>query len=199
MESCPLLEENPWSLDTDIRWIEEEEAWANYNNLQESNKNPDWFLQIELEPCPYISTMVLPYIELDEIFDKENSPLETAISHPWKEFPVLNLTKYEFLELLTWDGIKGNLKNLYLNGIFNMEENLRKSLFCRTWKFQDWFKSQDFEIKKEKISKISGEYTIRNSTWDFQWEETLIPAISILKDGVTKFNTEEWNSFCQEY
>ncbi|MBW0489393.1 hypothetical protein O181_029108 [Austropuccinia psidii MF-1] len=123
MESWPLLEENPWSMDKDISWIEEKEVWANYINPQEIDENPDWFLKVKPEPCPDISTIVLPYIEFEDIFEKENSPSETLISHPWKELPGLNPTKYEFLELLTWDGINGNLGNPYWNKIFEMDEH----------------------------------------------------------------------------
>ncbi|MBW0509043.1 hypothetical protein O181_048758 [Austropuccinia psidii MF-1] len=126
MESWPLLEENPWSLDTDVSWLEEKEVWANYINPQELIENPDWFLKIKPEPCPDISTLVLPYIQFEDIFEKENSPSENVISHPWKELPGFNLTKYEFLELLTWDEIDGNLGNQYWNEIFHMEEHLRK-------------------------------------------------------------------------
>ncbi|MBW0561203.1 hypothetical protein O181_100918 [Austropuccinia psidii MF-1] len=199
MQSWPLLEENPWSLDTDISCIEDKEGWANYINAQELIENPDWFLKIKPEPCPDISTIILPYIEFEDIFEKENSPSETVTSHPWKELPGFNLTKYEFLELLTWDGIDGNLGNNYWNEIFEMDENFRKSLFWRTWECQDWFNLQDFQIKNGTISKISGNYTVKNSTWDYHWEETLIPAILTLKGSVAKTNKEEWESFCQRY
>ncbi|MBW0591881.1 hypothetical protein O181_131596 [Austropuccinia psidii MF-1] len=192
MQSWPLLEENPWSLDTDISWLEEKEVWANYINPQELIENPDWFLKIKPEPCPDISTILLQYIEFEDIFKEEKSPSETVIPHPWKELPGYNLTKYEFLELLTWDGIDGNLGNQYWNEILEMDEHLRKSLFWRTLKFQDWFNIQDFEIQNIKISKFTGGYTVINSTWDCHWEETLIPAIFILKGGATKFNTEDW-------
>ncbi|MBW0590732.1 hypothetical protein O181_130447 [Austropuccinia psidii MF-1] len=199
MESWPLLEEDPWSLDTDISWLEEKEVWANYINPQELIENPDWFLKIKTETCPDISTTVLPYIGFEDIFEKENSPSENVIPHPWKELPGFNLTKYEFLELLTWDGIDGNLGNPYWTEIFNMDEHLRKSLFWRTWECQNWFNLLDFEIKNGKISKISGEYTVKNSTWDYHWEETLIPAILTLKGGATKFDSGDWKVFCQDY
>ncbi|MBW0523632.1 hypothetical protein O181_063347 [Austropuccinia psidii MF-1] len=199
MESWPLLEENPWTLDTDISWIEEKEVWANYNNPQEASEYPEWFLQTKLEPCPDISTIILPYIEFEDIFEKDNSPSEIFISHPWKELPGFNLTKYEFLDLLTWDGVEGNLGNNYWNEIFNMDENLRKSLFWRTWECQDWFNLQYLKIKTGSISKLSRGYMVENSIWDCHWEETLIPAILSLRGGATKINTEEWKSFCQEY
>ncbi|MBW0525796.1 hypothetical protein O181_065511 [Austropuccinia psidii MF-1] len=199
MESWPLLEENPWSLDTDISWIEAKEVWANYINPQELIENPDWFLKIKPEPCPDISTIVLPYIEFEDIFEKENLPSETVISHPWKKLPGFNLTEYEFLELLTWDGIDGNLGNQYWNEILHLDEHLRKSLFWRTWKCQDWFNLQDFEMQNRKISKVSRGYIIHNYTWDCHWEETLISEILSLESGATKFDTEEWDSFCQEY
>ncbi|MBW0574951.1 hypothetical protein O181_114666 [Austropuccinia psidii MF-1] len=199
MESWPLLEENPWSMETDISRLEEKEVWTNYNNAQEESEYPEWFLQTKPETCPDISKLVLPYIEFEDIFEKEKSPSETVIPHPWRELPGFNLTKYEFLELLTWDGIDGNLGNPYWNEIFNMDENLRKSLFWRTWECQDWFNLQDFEIKNGKISKISRNYFIKNSIWDYHWEETLIPAIFSLRGGETKLNTGKWSSFCQEY
>ncbi|MBW0584946.1 hypothetical protein O181_124661 [Austropuccinia psidii MF-1] len=183
MESWPILGENPWSMETEISWIEEKEFWSNYNNPQESNENPDWLLQKKPEPCPDISTIVLPYIEFEHICEKEKSPAENFIPNPWKELPGFNLTKYEFLDLLTWDGIDGNLGNQYWNEIFHKDEHLRKSLFWRTWEFQEWFNLQDFEIKNGKISKISRGYIINNSTWDCHWEETLIPAILSLKGG----------------
>ncbi|MBW0562066.1 hypothetical protein O181_101781 [Austropuccinia psidii MF-1] len=118
MESWPLLEENPWTFDTHISWIEEKEVWSNYSNPKEASKYCEWFLQTKPEPCPDISTIVLPYIEFEDIFEKENSPSETVISHPWKELPEFNLTKYEFLELLAWDGIEGNLGNQYWKEIY---------------------------------------------------------------------------------
>ncbi|MBW0559262.1 hypothetical protein O181_098977 [Austropuccinia psidii MF-1] len=174
---------------TDISCIVEKEAWANYNNTQESNGNPEWFFQIKPEPFHDISAMVLPYIKFENIFEKEISPSETVIPHSWEELPVLNLTKYESLELLTWDGIEGNLGSQYWN------ENLRKSLFWRTWGCQDWFNLQDFEIENGKISKVTRDYVINNYTWDCHWEEKLIPAIFSLRGGETKLNTGEWNSF----
>ncbi|MBW0528134.1 hypothetical protein O181_067849 [Austropuccinia psidii MF-1] len=105
MESWPLLDDNPWSLDTDISWIEEKEVWANYNNPQDPIEYPEWFFQTKPEPFPDISTILLPYMGFEDIFKKEKSPSENVIPHPWKELPGFNLTKYEFLELLTWDGI----------------------------------------------------------------------------------------------
>ncbi|MBW0583729.1 hypothetical protein O181_123444 [Austropuccinia psidii MF-1] len=166
MDSWPLLEENPWSMDKYISWIEEKEVWVNFINPQEIDETPDWFLKMKPDPCPEISTIVLPYIEFEDIFEKENSPSETVISHPWKEFPGFNLTKYEFLELLTWDGSEGNLKNQYWNEIFNMDKHIRKSLFWRTWESQDWFNLQDFVIQNGTISKISENYIVKNATWD---------------------------------
>ncbi|MBW0484747.1 hypothetical protein O181_024462 [Austropuccinia psidii MF-1] len=191
MESWSLSEEYPWSLDTEIRWIEEKEVWFNYNNPQESNEYPEWFLKINPEPYPDTSTIVLPYIEFEDIFEKEKAPSETLIPYLWKELPGFNLKKYEFLELLTSDGIYGNLENQYWNEIFQMDKNLRNSLFWRTLECQDWFNLQDFAIKNGKISKIPGAYTINNTTWDFHLEETLIPAIFSLRGGTAKFNVEE--------
>ncbi|MBW0584511.1 hypothetical protein O181_124226 [Austropuccinia psidii MF-1] len=135
MESWTLLDENPWSLDTDNSWIEEKEVWANYINPQELNENPDWFLKTKSEPCPDISTIVLPYIEFEDIFEKDETPSEIVIPFSWKELPGFNLTKYEFLELLTWDGINGNLGNPCWNEIFEMDEHLRKSLFWKPWEY----------------------------------------------------------------
>ncbi|MBW0541734.1 hypothetical protein O181_081449 [Austropuccinia psidii MF-1] len=91
MESWPLLEENPWSLDTDISWTEEKEVRTNYNNTQEASEYPEWFLQTKQEPCPEIFTIILPYIELEDIFKKEKGPSETLIPYPWKELPAFNL------------------------------------------------------------------------------------------------------------
>ncbi|MBW0572538.1 hypothetical protein O181_112253 [Austropuccinia psidii MF-1] len=82
MESWPSLEEGPWSMDKDISFIEEKEVWATYINPQEIDENTDRFLNIKPEPCPDISTIVLPYIKFEDIFGKENSPSETLISHP---------------------------------------------------------------------------------------------------------------------
>ncbi|MBW0587701.1 hypothetical protein O181_127416 [Austropuccinia psidii MF-1] len=197
MESWQLLEENTWSMDKEIGWIEEKEVWANYINPKEIDENPDWFLKRKPEPCPDISTIVLPYIEFEDIFEKEESPLETVISHPWKELPGFNLTKYEFLELLTRDGIDENLGNQYWNDIFPMDENHRKSLFWKTWECQDFFNLYHFQIKNAKISKISGGYIAKNTTWDFHWEEILIPEIFSLRGGANQFNTKDWKSFCQ--
>ncbi|MBW0588657.1 hypothetical protein O181_128372 [Austropuccinia psidii MF-1] len=199
MESWPLLDENPWSMDTDMSWLEEKEVWENYINPQELIENPDWFLKIKPEPCPDISTIVLPYIEFEDIFEKEKTLSELFIPHPWKELPGFNLTKYEFLDILTWDGVEGNLENNYWNEIFSMDEHLRKSLFWRTWECQDWFNLQDFKIENGKISKISRGYITHNYTWDYHWEESLITAILSLKGGSTQLNTEDWSSFCQEY
>ncbi|MBW0512339.1 hypothetical protein O181_052054 [Austropuccinia psidii MF-1] len=152
-----------------------------------------------MKPCPDISTIILPYIEFEDIFETENSPSETVISHPWKELPGFNLTKYEFLELLTWDGVDGNLGNPYWNEIFQMEEYLRKSLFWRTWECQDWFRLQDVKIENGKISNIPRDYIVKNATWDFHWEETLITAIFSFEGGAIKLNTEDWKTFCQDY
>ncbi|MBW0591921.1 hypothetical protein O181_131636 [Austropuccinia psidii MF-1] len=85
MESWPLLDETPWSLDTVISWIEGKEVWASYNNPQEAIEYPEWFSQAKPEPFPDISTILLPYIEFKDIFEKEKSPLENVIPHPWKE------------------------------------------------------------------------------------------------------------------
>ncbi|MBW0522958.1 hypothetical protein O181_062673 [Austropuccinia psidii MF-1] len=111
MESWPLLEEIPWSLDTYISWIEEKEVWANYNNTQEASEYPEWFLQMKSESFPDISTIILPYIEFEDIFEKEKKLSELVIPNPWKELPGFKLTKYELLDLLTWDGVEGNLGN----------------------------------------------------------------------------------------
>ncbi|MBW0580175.1 hypothetical protein O181_119890 [Austropuccinia psidii MF-1] len=199
MKSWPLLEENPWSLDTDISCIEEKEVWSNYNNPQEASEYPECFLQTKPEPCPDISTIILPYIEFEDIFEKDNSPSDIVISHPRKELPGFNLTKYEFLELLIWDGIDGNLGNQYWNEIFPMDENLRKSLFWKTWKFQDSLNLHHFQIENGKISKISGRYIENNATWDFHWEEALMTAILTIRSDRDKVNIEDFNTFYEEY
>ncbi|MBW0491339.1 hypothetical protein O181_031054 [Austropuccinia psidii MF-1] len=80
MQSWPSLEESPWSWDTDISWIEQKEVWANYNNIQEASEYPEWFLQKKPEPCPGISTIILPYIEFEEIFEKEKNTIRTCHS-----------------------------------------------------------------------------------------------------------------------
>ncbi|MBW0471375.1 hypothetical protein O181_011090 [Austropuccinia psidii MF-1] len=165
----------------DISWIKEEEYWSNHKNSQKSNENPEWFLQIKPESCPEISIIVLPYIEFEDIFEKEKSPSETFIPYPWKELPGSNLTEYEFLELLTWDGIEGNFGNQYWNEIFKMDEKIRKLLFWRTKECQDWFNLHYFEMKNGKIRKISRGYIVKNATWDCHWEETLIPDILRIK------------------
>ncbi|MBW0565096.1 hypothetical protein O181_104811 [Austropuccinia psidii MF-1] len=126
MESWPLLEENVGSLDIEISWIVEKEVWDNCNNPKELNAYPEWFLQIKPEPYPDIATIVLPYIEFKDIFEKEKSPSETVIPHSWKGLLVFGFTKYGFLQLLTWDGVEGNLGNQYWNTIFEMDEHLRK-------------------------------------------------------------------------
>ncbi|MBW0587568.1 hypothetical protein O181_127283 [Austropuccinia psidii MF-1] len=195
----PLLEENPWSLDTDISWLEEKEVWTNYISPQELDENPDWFLKIKPEPCPDISTIVLPYIDFEEFFEKEKSPLETVIPHPWKELPGFNLKKYEFLELLTWDGIEGNLGNQYWDKLFPMDENLRKSLFWSTWECQDWFNLQNLEIENGEICKISRSYIIDDYTWKCHWEEALIPAIFSVRGGAASIDTKYWDFLCHQY
>ncbi|MBW0585702.1 hypothetical protein O181_125417 [Austropuccinia psidii MF-1] len=81
-------------MDTDVSWLEEKEVCANYINPQELIANPDWFLKKKPEAFPDISTLVLPYIEFEDIFEKENSPSENVISHSWKELTGFNLTKY---------------------------------------------------------------------------------------------------------
>ncbi|MBW0486558.1 hypothetical protein O181_026273 [Austropuccinia psidii MF-1] len=154
MESWELLEETPWSMDTDISCIEEE-VWINTNDQRELNENFNWVMQITPEPCPDISTIVLPNIEFEEIFEKENLPLETVLSHPGKELLGFNLTKYEFLELLNWELIAGNIGNKYCNKIFEIEEHLRRSLFLGTLEFQDYFKIQTGKIKKSPEAILS--------------------------------------------
>ncbi|MBW0520535.1 hypothetical protein O181_060250 [Austropuccinia psidii MF-1] len=93
MESWELLDEDPLSLSTDISWIEEEESWININDQQELNESFNWVMQITPEPCSDISTMVLPNIELEDIFKKEKSPSKTVTHHTWKELPGFNLKK----------------------------------------------------------------------------------------------------------
>ncbi|MBW0584791.1 hypothetical protein O181_124506 [Austropuccinia psidii MF-1] len=129
----------------------------------------------------------------------EKTLSELVIPHPWKESHGLNLTKYEFLDLLTWDGVEGNLGNQYWNEILPLDENLRESLFWKTWECQDVFNLHNFQIETARISKVSGDYIANNATWDFHWEETILPAIFSLRGGTTKLITEEWSSFCQGY
>ncbi|MBW0588135.1 hypothetical protein O181_127850 [Austropuccinia psidii MF-1] len=80
-----------------------------------------------------------------------------------------------------------------------MDENIRKSLFWRTWESQDWFNLQDFEIQNGTISKISENHIVKNATWDFHWEEALIPAILRIKNDRTQIKKEDWKTFCKEY
>ncbi|MBW0514654.1 hypothetical protein O181_054369 [Austropuccinia psidii MF-1] len=92
METWPLLEEIPWSFDTEISWIEEKEVWYNSNNPQEASEYPEWLLQTKPEPFPDITTIILPYLEFENIFEKGKTPSEIVIAHPWQEFPGFNLT-----------------------------------------------------------------------------------------------------------
>ncbi|MBW0592125.1 hypothetical protein O181_131840 [Austropuccinia psidii MF-1] len=55
------------------------------------------------------------------------------------------------------------------------------------------------KFKKGKISKISRDYIVENGTWDYYWEETLIPQILSLKSGSTSFNTEYWDFLYPQY
>ncbi|MBW0474031.1 hypothetical protein O181_013746 [Austropuccinia psidii MF-1] len=89
-------------MDADIRQIEED-SWDNKKNPQESFKNPQWVFQRKPKPCLDIFTIVLPHIELEDIFENDKLPSEAVISHQWKELPGFNLSEYELLEILTWD------------------------------------------------------------------------------------------------
>ncbi|MBW0487755.1 hypothetical protein O181_027470 [Austropuccinia psidii MF-1] len=108
MKSLTLPEENTWSMATDISLIEED-FWINQENKQESSKNNDWVFPMKTETCPDISTIVPTHIEFEDILERENAPLEAENPHTLEEFPGTNLSTHEFLELLNWEGTKGNL------------------------------------------------------------------------------------------
>ncbi|MBW0512584.1 hypothetical protein O181_052299 [Austropuccinia psidii MF-1] len=110
---------------TDPIW-KEEDSWKNYNNPQESNENSEWIFQIKTEPFPDISTIVLPYNEFEDIFEREIAPMDIIKPHPFIELPGFNVSKYGFLELPTWEGIEENLGNIYWKQIPTMDEHLRK-------------------------------------------------------------------------
>ncbi|MBW0586779.1 hypothetical protein O181_126494 [Austropuccinia psidii MF-1] len=116
-----------------INWPESEineenqDFWIN-SNFQVFN-NEDQILGLPLiEKFEIPSYHIIPFIEYEDIFANEELP-QGQMKDKWDQLPGSRLTRLEFIDILTYDGIMGNLANDYWNKKFYMEQDTRKSLY----------------------------------------------------------------------
>ncbi|MBW0514067.1 hypothetical protein O181_053782 [Austropuccinia psidii MF-1] len=133
----------------------------------------------------------IPYLEFGELFNIPELCQQIQESKDWQELPGFSLSRLESIELLTYDGIKGNLGNIYWE-----EETLTDAEWRRKVYFGDLEASRglfldSLDIQEGRILWKHGNYAIEKSNWDVLWEEVFIPGIISLKTHNYNINNNE--------
>ncbi|MBW0590540.1 hypothetical protein O181_130255 [Austropuccinia psidii MF-1] len=129
---------------------ESQDLWINQNFQGLNNEDQRWGLPIiESFKIPIIQT--IPFIEFEDLFGNEDITQETPTEASLIQLPGSNLSKLEFMDILNYDGIKGNINNDYWNEIFYMDSDIRSSLYWGKIQAQRWFCLEEYQIKGESV------------------------------------------------
>ncbi|MBW0576080.1 hypothetical protein O181_115795 [Austropuccinia psidii MF-1] len=175
---------------------ESQDLWINYNFQGLNNEDQRWGLPIiEYFKIPIIQS--IPFIEFEDLFGNEDITQETPKEAYLSQLPGSNLSKLEFMDILNYDGIKGNLNNDYWNEIFYMDSDIRSSLYWGTIQAQRWFCLEEYQIEG-KIIKWRGDCYIIEKELDFDLEDKVLQLIIIMKNHQFCLKKEEWNKLWKE-
>ncbi|MBW0589449.1 hypothetical protein O181_129164 [Austropuccinia psidii MF-1] len=93
-----------------------QDLWISQNFQGLNNERQIWGLPIiESFKRPIIQT--IPFIKFEDLFGNEDITQGTPTEACSSQLPGSNLSKLEFMDILNYDGIKGNLNNDYWNEI----------------------------------------------------------------------------------
>ncbi|MBW0544125.1 hypothetical protein O181_083840 [Austropuccinia psidii MF-1] len=185
-----LINEN--KLEWNLGW--NEEGWTDLNSkivgiIEEINY---WGKPFVEEGENFLEIWI-PYLEFEELFNFPETLQQIQESKYWKELPGFSLSRLEFLELLTYDGIKGSLGNIY------WEEDTSKDV---EWRINKYFGDLEasgglfldlFDIPEGRILLKHGDYVTEKAIWDVLWEEVFIPGIISIKAHNYNINKDYWS------
>ncbi|MBW0549350.1 hypothetical protein O181_089065 [Austropuccinia psidii MF-1] len=121
--------ESPSRIDQDKKMNLDKEIFLNYNEKISSSQLPT----PEEEPDYFI----LPYIEFKDIYYK--APRKSNGRKWLSNIPGLNFSKIKLMDLLSEEGLRGNLENKYWDEVFSFDEQTRQSLYdYRIWPQEDF-------------------------------------------------------------
>ncbi|MBW0535249.1 hypothetical protein O181_074964 [Austropuccinia psidii MF-1] len=95
-----------------INW--NEEGWTDVNcKIVQNKEEVNYWGKPFAEEGEDLFQIWLPYFVFEESFNFPEPHQHIQEYKDWQELPVFPLSRLEFLELLPYDGIKGNLGNIY--------------------------------------------------------------------------------------
>ncbi|MBW0547333.1 hypothetical protein O181_087048 [Austropuccinia psidii MF-1] len=107
---------------------ESQDLWINHHFQGLNNEDQRWGLPI-IEYFKIQIIQIIRFIELEDLFGNGDITKENPTEASLSQLPGSNLSKLEFIDILNYDGIKGNLNNDYWNKIFYMDSDIRSSLY----------------------------------------------------------------------
>ncbi|MBW0514636.1 hypothetical protein O181_054351 [Austropuccinia psidii MF-1] len=185
-----LTHEN--KLEWNLGWNEEE--WTDLNCKTVGNtEEVNYWGKPFVEEGEDLFQIWIPYLEFEKFFNFPELHQQIIESKDWQELPGFSLSRLEFLELLTYDGIKGNLVNTHWE-----EDTLTDSEWRRKIYFGDVEASRGLfldllDIPEGRILWKHGNYVIEKANWNFLQEEVFIPGIICLKAYNYDINKDDWS------
>ncbi|MBW0544257.1 hypothetical protein O181_083972 [Austropuccinia psidii MF-1] len=175
---------------------ESQELWINLFLAVLNYEDQIWGLPlIESFKIPIIRN--IPFIVFEDLFEKEDITQETPTEAFLSQLPGENLSKLEFMDIINYDGIKGNLNNDYWNDISYMDSDIRSSLYWGKIKAQRWFCLEEYQIEGRSI-KLRGDCHNIERGLDFDLEDKVLKLIIIMKNHLFCWKKEEWNNLWKE-
>ncbi|MBW0499698.1 hypothetical protein O181_039413 [Austropuccinia psidii MF-1] len=90
------------------------EGWTDVTlKTEQIEEEVNYWLEPILEEGEYLVQIWIPDLELEEFFSFSGKHEHIEESEDWKELPEFSFSKFEFLELIKYYFIKGNVGNTY--------------------------------------------------------------------------------------
>ncbi|MBW0468874.1 hypothetical protein O181_008589 [Austropuccinia psidii MF-1] len=125
---------------TDVNYKKEEiEEEVNYRGKPMVGEGEDLF------------KICIPYLQFEELLNFSEKIQSVEESQNWGEILIFFLSSLVLLELLTYEGIKGNLGNIYWEEDTLTDVELRRKLFLGIWKLQKEFCLTSWKYQKEEF------------------------------------------------
>ncbi|MBW0562267.1 hypothetical protein O181_101982 [Austropuccinia psidii MF-1] len=155
-----LTHEN--KLEWNLGW--NEEGWTHVNSKTvEIIKEIIYWAKPFVEEGEDLFVMWIPYLEFEELFNFPETLQKIQKSKEWKELPGLPLSRLEFLELLTYDGIKGNLGNIYWEEDTLTDAKWRREIYFGNLEASRGLFLDLLDIPEGRILWKHGNYVIEKS------------------------------------
>ncbi|MBW0531803.1 hypothetical protein O181_071518 [Austropuccinia psidii MF-1] len=175
---------------------ESQDLCINHNFQGLHNEGQRWGLPI-IEYFKISIIQIIPFIEFEDLLGNEDITQETPTEASLRQLPGSNFSKLEFMDILNYDAIEGNLNNDYWNEISYMDSDIRSSLYWGKIQAWRWFCLQEYQIEGRSIKWREDCYIIVKGL-DFDLEDKVLQLIIIMKNDQFCLKKEEWNKLWKE-